>query len=206
MPWRPVSTGINSSWSLILHHFQHRQLHQWLSAGLSLPSAQENSFLNVLSGEKGMLITVNPPLHCDKLFFFLPLQMIPHLPTSHCTDWTLHEFAHLFVCWVTFSSFLQIPLGFACWPEEGSSPFSVLLSASRTVTVKHFTAEDVLLNPVAAPQSREADPPQSNHLLWKPFSPGISWFPPHWPSALLLASDRCTLSQTPPLPASGWQI
>lgn len=165
MPWWPVSIGINSSWSLILHHFHHRQLHQWLSAGLSLASAQENSFLNALSGEKGMLTTVNPPLHCHQLVFFLPLQMIPYLPISHCTDWTPQEFAHLFLYWVTLSSFLHIPLGFACWPEEGSSPLLVLFSASRTVTDKHFTAEGVLPNPVAAPQSREADPPQSSHLL-----------------------------------------
>lgn len=39
------------------------------------------------------------------------------------------------------------------------------LTFSSTVIDTPFTAEDVILKPVAAPQSREADPLQSNRLL-----------------------------------------
>ena len=65
--------------------------------------------------------------------------------------------------YVTFSSFLQIPN--TCWPEEDSSAPSLLLAISSAVTDTPFTAEDVILEPVAAPQGREADPLQSNRLL-----------------------------------------
>lgn len=75
------------------------------------------------------------------------------------------EFTHTFMYCVTFSSFLQIPPVLARWPEEGSSAPSLLLAISSPVTDMYFTAEDVLLKPVAAPQSTEADPLQSNRLL-----------------------------------------
>lgn len=72
------------------------------------------------------------------------------------------DFTHMLMY---YGYFPRIPPVLARWPEEGSSALSLLLAISSLVTDTHFTAEDVLLKPVAGPRSREADPLQSNRLL-----------------------------------------
>lgn len=198
----PVSTEINSSWSLILHHsIRGSFASDALSAGLASSHSPDQPSLCFKWQKKRT--PVNPPLHCHKhLFFFLPLKFMPYLPTSHCSLGSQMELTHVLMYYITFRSVLQIPPVLSWWPEGDPFP----LSATPSCCWHTVTAEDVALKPVAVPRSTAADPLQSNHLLSKPVSPKSSWSPPHWHSAVSLASGSCTPPQMPPLPAPQWQI
>lgn len=167
MSWGPVYAAINSSWSLILHHFHQRQLCQWCSECRSdaWPRPRRTLFFMfkvVKKGDSGNS-EASPPLSQT---FVLPAPVMctvftPFSLQSGCSN---RAYPHAYaLCYL--QQFPPNTTHTCLLARRSSSAPSLLLAISSTATDTPFTAEDVTLKSVAAPQSREADPLQSNHLL-----------------------------------------